>query len=274
MTERPSSLQSRSRATHAPGEADLRDQLARVLGRLQAPLPAVSAGAEGRCVLPEAPLGLSSAILSEIDATVMARSLAFAAPDGASLRLDVSNRRLLHFALSDATGNCLVSGGLTYAGQDALDALYAALETVCSWDALHVTYGPPSGPVGLEQAGVTVATLRQAFAALSRPDPFQDPHALGAFLTASAGLTRAHMRADGAGGGEASLAAPLLQALETWLGGVATATLPRAMLISAEDDAVPALFLAAAEDDAIALALEPRAEEDVLKAWWAFAQPR
>ncbi|MEM1428677.1 MAG: hypothetical protein AAGG09_04390 [Pseudomonadota bacterium] len=147
------------------------------------------------------PLGLPTALLAEVDATVMARCLVFFAPGGASLHAEVSNRRLLHFkadlgdrpgtrggskasrdlaigaAPSSADHTSPTEGVLTSAGIADVSRLAAAIEDLCRSGPLTVESRPPTGVVSAESAGVGVAVLRQALAA--RAPPGGEGHAPG-----------------------------------------------------------------------------------------------
>jgi hypothetical protein len=105
------------------------------------------------------------ALLDEIDETVMARRLLLANAAGDELALEVCNRRLLRAGPPEAGPAVPGAGGatLTYAGLEDLAALRASLARFCAAGGVHLRERRPGGSASLEQTGVAVGTLRQAW---------------------------------------------------------------------------------------------------------------
>ncbi|MEM9248332.1 MAG: hypothetical protein AAGB05_06500 [Pseudomonadota bacterium] len=169
MTERFGQIEGRASVAE-PEEADAaahRAALTDVLGRLTAPIVPC---ADGRRLDAAPGQEALHALLDEIDSTVMARSLRVSGPDGAALHLEVSNRRLLHVAQTpqnDALSDDghIGLGALGFAGLDDLNRLLGLLGDLCAAGPITIEALAPSGTVGVEQTGVSVATLREAIAA-------------------------------------------------------------------------------------------------------------
>jgi hypothetical protein len=158
-------------AAVSPEVAQASGAIRRMLAKLRA--PAAVPPARTRPLAGRPPLGLLSAIIEEIDETVMARTLVLRNAAGEEVRLGVCNRRLLH---AGAPGERALHN-LTYAGGGDLAALRAALEHFCAPGGVTVAAAPASGSATLEQTGVAVATLRDAWddaAPPLAPDPTQD----------------------------------------------------------------------------------------------------
>ena len=140
--------------------------LRRMLAKLRT--PAGAAPARARPLAPRPPLGLVSAIVEEIDETVMARTLVLRNAEGQRMELGACNRRLLH---AGAPGG-EAARNLTYAGGGDLAALRAALERFGAAGGVTVEAAPASGTATLEQTGIAVATLRDAWeSAAASPSP-------------------------------------------------------------------------------------------------------
>lgn len=153
----------------------------RMLAKLRA--PAMAETARRRPLAGQPPLGLVSAIVEEIDETVMARTLVLRNANGEEVQLGVCNRRLLH---AEVPGE-QAARNLTYAGGGDLAALRAALERFCAPGDVTLEAAPASGSATLEQTGVAVATLRDAWESVA--------------LTQSAVPAEREARASGAGAG-------------------------------------------------------------------------
>ena len=128
-----------------------------------APRPPV-AGAAATLWLRGAPQAILADLLDAVDETVMARRLTARNAEGAELALDVCNRRLLRVGAAGA--DLLppsIADTLTYAGQEDLDALHAALAGFCSAEPVRLGRSPTARDATLEQTGVAVSTLRQAW---------------------------------------------------------------------------------------------------------------
>ena len=164
--------QDRSLPPAVPPEvAQATGAIRRMLAKLRA--PATVPPARTRPLAGRPPLGLVSAIIEEIDETVMARTLVLRNAAGDEIQLGVCNRRLLH---AGAPGERALRN-LTYAGGGDLAALRAALERFCAPGGVTVAAAPASGSATLEQTGVAVATLRDAWddaAPPLAPDPTPD----------------------------------------------------------------------------------------------------
>jgi len=270
-------------------EADLH---ARLLARLRAPAePGARAagGAAGRAsggasggapIADRPPLGRLSGLLDEIDATVMARSLVLRDAAGVRMRLDVCNRRLIRATRAPGPGPEAPApeppGGppnLTYAGAEALDDLRRDLERVLANPEVGLDWGPPAGGVGLEQSGVSVATLRGAWGALSdagaasgtRPDLDRIDDLCAAVVP----WLVAGLRLDGTGpsvlaGSEAAVAA--LHALAAH--GTASAPPQSPALTITARGAADALLLVAAAGPARALLVVAPAGRAAARAAW------
>lgn len=140
--------------------------LQRVLRKLAAsPNPAPDCA--GRPVAQVPPLGTLSGVLEEIDETVMARCLVLQNGTGATLELEVCNRRLLAVLGAETGRHGHGHGGtgtnLTYAGRADLSALRESLLSFCAAEPVTVRSMAPAGSATLEQTGVGVSTLRQAW---------------------------------------------------------------------------------------------------------------
>lgn len=139
----------------------------RLLDKLCAPAQAPQA----RHVVPSGPLGLLGGILDEIDETVMARRLILATPSGATLSLDVCNRRLLQIQTEgeDLENIRMTARDLTYAGVTDLKTLRETLSNFTSDQNLVIQLAPSTNSATLEDTGLAAATLRQSWATLHAP---------------------------------------------------------------------------------------------------------
>lgn len=138
-----------------------------LLHKLQAPL---EGDAEGRTV-GGAGVPALEALLDLIDETVMARRLRLTNAAGAELALEVCNRRLLRVEREGAASpGGLSADTLTYAGAEDLAALRDGLAAFCAAGDVRARALRASGSATLEQTGIAVATLRQAWAA-EAPSP-------------------------------------------------------------------------------------------------------
>jgi hypothetical protein len=175
--------------------------LRRMLAKLRTPAKAASARA--RPLEGQPPLGLVSAIIEEIDETVMARTLVLRNAEGQQMRLGVCNRRLLHADAPDggATRN------LTYAGGGDLASLRAVLERFGAPGGVTVEAAPASGAATLEQTGVAVATLRDAWESAAAPPSPAAAEANVAEVPASGGAANA---------GPGGTCAPEVRDAATW----------------------------------------------------------
>jgi hypothetical protein len=124
---------------------------------------------------------LTRAILEEIDETILPRTLAFRAPDGSTLSLEVANRRLLGIARDPAARGEL-PGLLAPDDDDALAAVAEALARFADGaGALTVTAGPLARQTGPGGLGRSAAALAQALGlrmydaprTVAVPDPAQ-----------------------------------------------------------------------------------------------------
>lgn len=148
-------------ALSRPGGPPPGHDLPRLLRKLA--LPRSPAGGRGGA-LGEGDAALA-ALLDEIDETVMARRLLLANAAGDELALEACNRRLLHAGPPEEGHAVPKAGGatLTYAGLEDLAALRASLARFCAAGGVHLRERLPGGSASLEQTGVAVATLRQAW---------------------------------------------------------------------------------------------------------------
>jgi hypothetical protein len=148
-------------ALSRPGGPPPGHDLSRLLRRLA--VPRSPAGGQGGA-LGEGDAALA-ALLDEIDETVMARRLLLANAAGDELALEVCNRRLLRAGPPEEGPAVPGAGGamLTYAGIEDLAALRASLARFCAAGGVHLRERRPGGIASLEQTGVAVGTLRQAW---------------------------------------------------------------------------------------------------------------
>ncbi|RDC68067.1 hypothetical protein DLJ49_20245 [Rhodovulum sp. 12E13] len=148
-------------ALSRPGGPPPGHDLPRLLRKLAA--PRAPAGGRGGA-LGEGDAALA-ALLDEIDETVMARRLLLANAAGDELALEVCNRRLLRAGPPEQGHAVPGAGGatLTYAGLEDLAALRAAFARFCGAGGVHLRERRPGGSASLEQTGVAVGTLRQAW---------------------------------------------------------------------------------------------------------------
>ncbi len=275
MTERPTDLTGGQGpiAAAPPDEGVQRDELARLLVKLSAPLPDASGG---RYLRPSARQGLLSALLDEIDNTVMARCLRIEAPDGAVLLLEISNRRLLDVSaeaeVSDrAHDQALSMGELGFASLEDLTQLRALLERHCGGPDLRVESLRPSGRVGVEQTGVSVATLRQAFA-LEMPAP-QPSASIAEFAAACVADVLCWQANTGEAGGDDSLQDAFEAVWELWPEGLlAREQAPALTILSPDDPSDPPLLLAQDGEEAVAMLLEPQSEPRIAAIWLALKE--
>jgi hypothetical protein len=191
----------------------------------------------------------------------MPRRLVLTAPDGAGIALDVCNRRLLR--AGDRAGKAAASlgeGALTYAGAAELAALRDRLAGLCGSGGVRIVAMPARDGPTLEQTGVAVATLRQAWeiAPSAGTAAAIDPEAI--FAQASDGaLAAIRMGADGTT--ERIGPADRTEALSALLDGGEPEDLtgdsaPFALLLEG-DPVRPALLLIAGERMRAAVALAP-----------------
>lgn len=156
-------------------DPDRRARIARTLDALGA--PAEPQGPEGRPLPVPSPEAMLEAMLAEIDRTVLARELRLRHPDGSELRIEAGNRRLLGFAapIPDRLAALvarLPQTGLSYAGAGELAAvrdIFLAFHAGAA--AVSLRMEPLSRRVPPDEAGASVATLRQAFAAPAAAEP-------------------------------------------------------------------------------------------------------
>lgn len=148
-------------ALSRPGGPPPGHDLPRLLRKLA--VPRSPAGGRGGA-LGEGDAALA-ALLDEIDETVMARRLLLANAAGDELALEACNRRLLHAGRPEEGHAVPKAGGatLTYAGLEDLAALRASLARFCAAGGVHLRERLPGGSASLEQTGVAVGTLRQAW---------------------------------------------------------------------------------------------------------------
>lgn len=206
------------------------DELGRLLARLGAP-PEAPDPAGPRVLAAVPPLGPLSGLLEEIDGTVMARCLVLRNAAGAELHLEACNRRLLTVSRPDAAAGTRPAGtNLTYAGRADLLDLRQTLSEFCAAGRVTVRTAPPAGPATLDQTGVAVATLHQAWTegtGQTSPRPAVPALPLPALIAMAEaeGLILAGAWSDGAAaGGLATAGAPDdAAALAALLPDVATA---------------------------------------------------
>lgn len=151
-----------------PGEAPpAAEDVPRLLRKLAAPAGAGGGAASRALGQGDAAL---AALLEEIDETVMARRLLLSNAEGAEMALDVCNRRLLRAGAVEGGGpEALAAETLTYAGIEDLAALRARLTRFCAAGDARLRTSRARDGATLEQTGVAVATLRQAWALPAAP---------------------------------------------------------------------------------------------------------
>jgi hypothetical protein len=141
---------------------------------------------------------LARAILEEIDETILARRLAFRRDDGATLALEVANRRLL--GLVELPGDISPEDGarlLAPLPADDEDALHAVAEALRGFAAargtLAVTATPLGRPVGPGTGGRSAAAVARAIGLdlYDRPAPPVTPDPARGFAAGLAQLARA-----------------------------------------------------------------------------------
>jgi len=294
-----------------------RAEIAHLLSRLTAPPQASAMPVRGgrhaqrqRPLSPEAPLGLVSALLSEIDATVMARCLVFRAETGARLDLEVGNRRLLHFrSISDplaeaghappadapeergtgwGTGagprppadpvarplTVVDEGAPGFAGVSDLSRLARAVADLCRAGAVTVEACPPTGIASAEASGVGLPVLRAALAqpdGPGGPDHIAPAPALSDFIAAAGPDARAWRLLTGRCGGDPARALALEPMLEEWCSlGFAPPGETHATVLTPAAPAASPVLFAQTVDDVLALELYRGAEERAIALWLAF----
>ena len=255
------------------GPAFRADEVPRLLRKLADPAERQEAGgrrlASGDAALP--------ALLEEIDETVMARRLVVSNAAGEEIALHVCNRRLL--AVGPVEGAALPASAthtLTYAGIGDLAALQARLAAFVAPGEVRVRTDRPNGAATLEQTGVAVTTLRQAWGlgsggALRAACSFD----FSAFCDAVTEFARAGaIQPDGqppipVGALDAAgRLADILAESASLLRGSS----PEALLLAGEG-AAPTLLLARDVDGKAAFALPQGALPETSRLWAAFCLP-
>lgn len=154
--------------------------------RLRDKLTKLAADDEGhdmRRLLPGAGGDMTRAILEEIDETILGRTLSFHAPDGATLRIEVANRRLLAFTgypkgLAPGPEEDKLTTSLAHDDEDALVTVAEAIARFAG-DAtgLTVRSEPLARSVGPGMLGRSATALARTLGIdlYDRPAPVQMP---------------------------------------------------------------------------------------------------